>query len=96
MPMFRMAHKGLVSREMVSARFEFNAFGIPIEMSDLNRKNRMFAYRSLVDKTKMKYFINAKHYEATQDSSVLKNDNLKAVRQDSTLLKDLNSKVFPP
>ena len=91
-----MARKGLVSREMVSARFEFNAFGVPIEMSELNRKNRIFAYRSLVDKTRLKYFINAKHYEVTQDSSVLKKENLKAVRNDSTLLNDLNSKVLSP
>jgi hypothetical protein len=84
-----MAKKRLVSREQVSPRLEFNAFGVPIEMSPKNIKNRVYAYHSLVDREKLQHFIDAAHYEVSQDSGVLKQKRLKSAQKDSTLLNDL-------
>jgi hypothetical protein len=85
----RMTGKRLVSREQVSPRLEFNAFGVPIEMSPKNIRNRVYAYHSLVDREKLQHFIDAAHYEVSQDSGVLKQKRLKSAQKDSTLLNDL-------
>ena len=87
-----MTKKRLVSREQVSPRLEFNAFGVPIEMSPKNIRNRVYAYHSLVDMEKLKHFIDAAHYEAGQDSGYLKQKKMKAAQEDSELLNELRYK----
>lgn len=87
-----MHKKRLVTRKQVTPRFEFNAFGVPIEMSRKNLKNKVYIYHSSVDQTKLKHFINAAAYEVSQDSSRLKKSDLRATRQDATLLNELNKK----
>lgn len=88
-----MTRKGLVSRKIVSPRNEFNAFGILIEMSPQNRRNRIYEYKTLVDRELMRSFIDANAFLFKQDSSIVNHKRLEAARNDSTLLKDLNRKI---
>ena len=90
-----MTKKRLVSREQVSQRLEFNAFGVPIEMSRKNVKNRVYSYHSLVDREKLKHFIDAAHFEVSQDSGYLKQKKMKAAQEDSELLNELRYKRVP-
>lgn len=88
-----MTKKGFVSRRIVSPRNEFNAFGVLIEMSPQNRRNRIYEYRTLVDRDLMRTFIDANYFLFNQDSSIVNMKQLEAARKDSTLLKDLNKKI---
>ncbi len=88
-----MTRKGFVSRKIVSPRNEFNAFGVLIEMSSKNRRNRVYEYHTLVDRELMRSFIDANAFLFKQDSSIVNHKKLKAARNDSTLLKDLNRKI---
>ncbi|MBN2104514.1 hypothetical protein JW835_10790 [bacterium] len=89
-----MTKKNLVTRRLVSPRLEFNAFGVPVEMSRINLKNKVYYYHSSVDQTKLKSFINAAAYEVKQDSGRLKNHKLRAAHQNKNLLDSLNKKVL--
>jgi len=89
----RMTKKGFVSRKIVSPRNEFNAFGVLIEMSPQNRRNRVYEYHTLVDRELMRSFIDANAFLFKQDSSIVNHKRLEAARNDSTLLKDLNRKI---
>jgi len=88
-----MTRKGFVSRKIVSPRNEFNAFGVLIEMSPTNRRNRIYEYKTLVDRELMRSFIDANAFLFKQDSSIVNHRRLEAARNDSTLLKDLNQKI---
>ena len=92
----RMHRKGIVHRKQVSPRNEFNAFGILIEMSMKNRRNKVFTYRSNVKKDLMQTFIDANAYLFSQDSSIVDRKALSAARNDSTLLRDLNVQIHQP
>ncbi len=89
----RMTRKGFVSRTIVSPRNEFNAFGVFIEMSPQNRRNRVYEYHTLVNWGLMRSFIDANAFLFKQDSSIVNHKRLEAARNDSTLLKDLNQKI---
>ncbi|OQX94891.1 hypothetical protein B6I21_08250 [candidate division KSB1 bacterium 4572_119] len=91
-----MVKKGLVSRRIVSPRNEFNLFGVLIEMSATNRRNRIYEYRSNVDRDLMRTFVDANAYLYSEDSSIVDLKQLRAARQDSSLLKDLNVKLNTP
>lgn len=88
-----MTKKRFVSRKIVSPRNEFNAFGIMIEMSPQNIRNRVYEYHTLVDRDLMRTFIDANFFLFNQDSSIVNRKQLEAARKDSTLLKDLNTKI---
>ena len=88
-----MTRKRFVSRKIVSPRNEFNAFGVLIEMSPTNRRNRIYEYHTLVDRELMRSFIDANAFLFKQDSSIVNHNRLQAARNDSTLLKDLNQKI---
>jgi predicted transcriptional regulator len=92
----RMTHRGLVYRRQVSPRFEFNAFGIGIEMSMQNRRNKVYEYHSNVDQEVMQRFINANAYLFKEDSSIVDQSQLRAVQDDATLLEDLDRKMHLP
>lgn len=78
-----LADEGLVSRKIVSPRNEFT-IGLPfkdisIEMSELNRKNRIFQYKPRISREEMLQFLNAVLYQiennnnkATKDTSQVK------------------------
>ena len=72
-----MSKKRLVSRRIVSPRNEFNLFGVLIEMSPTNRRNRIYEYRSNVDRDVMRKFIDANAFLFSEDSSIV---NLKQLR----------------
>ena len=91
-----MTTKGFLDRKMVSPRFEFNAFGIMIEMSPTNRRNRVYEYRSKVDEGTMKRFIDANAFLYQDDKSIVNHKRLRAARNDSTLLNDLNTRIKQP
>ncbi|MDZ7331389.1 MAG: hypothetical protein ONB31_05385 [candidate division KSB1 bacterium] len=88
-----MARKGLVSRKIVSPRNEFNAFGVLIEMSPQNQRNRVYEYRALVDRELMRSFIDAHYYLFKRDSNIVNLKRLEAAKRDSTLLPDLNRMI---
>ncbi|MDZ7319325.1 MAG: hypothetical protein ONB11_09240 [candidate division KSB1 bacterium] len=93
-----MIRKGLVSRKIVSPRHEFNAFGVLIEMSAQNRRNRIYQYHALVSRDLMRTFIDANAYLFTRDYSIVNQKQLAAAQKDSSLLLELNRKmqrVFP-
>jgi len=92
----KMNRKKIVSRYQVSPRFEFNAFGVMIEMSPTNRRNKVYAYQSNVDRDLMKKFIDANAYLFKEDSSIVNQKQLKAARKDNMLLKELNTKIHTP
>jgi len=92
----RMTHRGLVYRRQVSPRFEFNAFGIGIEMSMQNRRNRVYEYHSNVKREVMRRFINANAYLFKEDSSIVDQEQLRSVQNDATLLEDLDRKMHLP
>jgi predicted transcriptional regulator len=58
-----LASKGVLSSELVSPRNEFTIAtplgGTGIEMSAQNRRNRIFRYKSLIDRQHMIRFLNA-------------------------------------
>ncbi|NOZ62123.1 MAG: hypothetical protein GXO74_10615 [Calditrichaeota bacterium] len=89
----RITAKGLVSRRIVSPRNEFNMFGVLIEMSPTNRRNRVYEYRSNVDRELMRKFVDANAYLVSKDSTLLGKKHLRAAQKDSTLLRDLNLKL---
>lgn len=91
-----MTQKRLVRRELISPRFEFNAFGMMIEMSSQNRRNRIYSYHSNVDRELMRKFINANAYLFKEDSSIVNQHQLRAALKDQTLIEDLNHKIFQP
>ncbi|MFZ5515253.1 MAG: hypothetical protein ACOY90_01360 [Candidatus Zhuqueibacterota bacterium] len=86
--------KKLVRRKIVSPRNEFNFFGVMIEMSPSNIRNRVYEYHSNVDRNLMRTFIEANAYLFSSDSSIINRKLFQAVRKDSLLLKDLNQKLF--
>lgn len=88
-----MTRKGLVSRKIVSPRHEFNAFGILIEMSAQNRRNRVYEYHALVTRELMRTFIDANAYLFARDASIVNQKRLAAAQKDSTLLHELNRKM---
>ncbi len=88
-----MTRKGFVSRKQVSPRFEFNAFGVLIEMSPTNRRNRVYEYRSKVDEKAMKRFIDANAFLYKENKNIVNMKQLQAARNDSTLLLDLNARI---
>lgn len=90
----KMANRGLVNRRIVSPRNEFNMFGVLIEMSPTNRRNRVYEYRSNVDRDLMRRFVDANLYLIRKDSLNRKQSNLRVSARDSTLLKDLNEKLI--
>lgn len=90
----RMTRKGLVSRKIVSPRNEFNLFGNLIEMSPTNRRNRIYEYHSRVNRNLMRTFIDANYFLFRNDSSIIDQKQFKLIQNDSTLLKDLNTKLF--
>jgi predicted transcriptional regulator len=92
----RMHRKGIVHRKQVSPRNEFNAFGVLIEMSMKNRRNKVYTYRSNVKKELMQTFIDANAYLFSRDSSIVNHRALRAARNDSTLLRDLNVQIHQP
>ncbi|HDP99065.1 MAG TPA: hypothetical protein ENN22_07780 [bacterium] len=92
----KMTQKGLVSRRIVSPRNEFNLFGRLIEMNATNRRNRIFEYRSNVDRQLMRTFVEANSYLFSEDSSIVNLKQLQAARKDSTLFDDLNVKLHQP
>ena len=94
--MVGMTKKELVSRRIVSPRNEFNLFGVLIEMSYLNFRNRIYEYRSNVDRDLMKRFVDANNFLFSEDSSIVNLKQLRAARKDSSLLKDLNVKLNRP
>jgi len=89
-----MTGKNLITRRQVSPRLEFNAFGVPIEMSRKNMRNTVYIYHSSVDQTKLKHFINAAAYEVKLDSNYLKHPKLTSAQQDAKLLDSLNNKML--
>ncbi|MBC8184675.1 hypothetical protein H8E88_26570 [candidate division KSB1 bacterium] len=91
-----MSKKSLVSRRIVSPRNEFNLFGVLIEMSPTNRRNRIYEYRSNVDRDLMRTFVDANAYLFSEDSSIVNLKQLRAARKDSGLLRDLNVKLNQP
>jgi hypothetical protein len=91
-----MAQKDLVSRRIVSPRNEFNLFGLLIEMSPTNVRNRIFEYRSNVDRELMRKFIDANAFLFSEDESIVNLRQLRAAKKDSTLLRDLNVKLNQP
>ena len=91
-----MIRKNMVSRKQVSPRHEFNAFGILIEMSPQNRKNKVYSYHSNIDRELMKRFIDANAYLFKEDSSIVNRKQLEAARRDTALLRDLNTKIHLP
>ncbi len=92
----RMTRRGLIHRRQVSPRFEFNAFGVGIEMSRQNRKNKIYAYQSNVKREVMRRFINANAYLFKEDSSIVDQKQLRSVQNDATLLEDLDRKIHLP
>jgi len=90
----KMVRKGFVGRKIVSPRNEFNLFGNLIEMSPTNRRNRIYEYHSLVNRNLMRTFIDANYFLFRNDSSIIDQRLFKMIQNDSTLLKDLNSKLF--
>ena len=88
-----MTRKGFVSRKIVSPRNELNAFGVLIEMSPKNLRNRVYQYHTLVDRELMRSFIDANAFLFKQDSSIVNYKRLEAARKDSTLLIDLNRSI---
>ncbi|MBD3288187.1 hypothetical protein GF337_05230 [candidate division KSB1 bacterium] len=92
----QMTRRGLVYRRQVSPRFEFNAFGIGIEMSMQNRRNKVYEYHSNVDREVMQRFINANAYLFREDSSIVDQQQLRAAQHDATLLEDLDKKMLQP
>ena len=88
-----MTRKGLVSRRIVSPRNEFNLFGALIEMSPTNRRNRIYEYRSNVDRDLMRRFVDANAFLFKEDSSIVNLERLREVKNDRTLLNDLNVKL---
>jgi len=90
----RMTKRGFVRRKIVSPRNEFNAFGVLIEMSPQNIRNRIYAYQTNVDRNLMQRFINANEYLYRNDSSIVNQKQLHAAQKDTALLKDLNEKMF--
>ncbi len=91
-----MTKKDLVSRRIVSPRNEFNLFGVLIEMSPQNLRNRIYEYCSNVDREMMRRFIDANAYLFKENSSIINQKRLEAARKDSTLLHDLNVKINTP
>ena len=81
---------------IVSPRNEFNLFGVLIEMSPTNRRNRIYEYRSNVDRDVMRKFIDANAFLFSEDSSIVNLKQLRAARKDSSLLRDLNVKLSKP
>ncbi|MBN1154667.1 hypothetical protein JXB12_07065 [candidate division KSB1 bacterium] len=90
----KMTRKGFLQRELVSPRNEFNAFGVLIEMSSLNRHNRVYSYKTNIDRDLMRKFVDANAYLFREDSTIVRQKHLQAARHDSTLLRDLNKKIF--
>ncbi|HDL18727.1 MAG TPA: hypothetical protein ENH29_06710 [Bacteroidetes bacterium] len=88
-----MVKKKLVSRKIVSPRNEFNLYGVMIEMSMKNRRNRVYEYQSRVNKKMMKKFIDANAYLFKSGSSIVNIKQLHAALHDSSLLYDLERKI---
>ncbi len=71
-----LVDKGLLKKKIVSPRNEFTFFGLTgdsgIEMSNANRRNRIFEYTPLLGKEEMRDYLNAILYQqklALQDST---------------------------
>ncbi len=60
-----MANRGFLDRKKISPSHEFSLFGVAgIEMSPLNRSNKVFLYWSVVPKAKLITYLDAKRYLA--------------------------------
>ena len=90
----KMTGKGYLQREIVSPRHEFNAFGVLIEMSPQNRRNRIYSYKTNLDRDLMRKFVDANSYLFREDSTIINQKHLRSARYDSTLLRDLNEQIL--
>lgn len=86
-----LADEGLVSRKIVSPRNEFTIGlpfkGISIEMSELNRKNRIFHYKPRISREEMLKFLNAVLYQ-------IENGERSKTSRDSTQIRKLQKLVL--
>jgi len=65
-----MANRGFLGSKKISPSHEFSLFGIAgIEMSPLNRKNKVFLYWPVVPKDKLITYLDAKRYLAYSSAS---------------------------
>jgi len=96
----KMTKKGWLDRKQVSPSqyftFQLQGEELPfkIEMSQKNRRNRVYLYHSNVEYDKMKNFILANAYNIEVDSSIMYTEKLKAARNDTNLIEYLRNKIL--
>ncbi len=92
-----MRDKGMLSRQQMSPANELTVgvllLSTKIEMSQMNRLNRVYQYHSRIEKDLMQKFIRTYALRANEDSSVVDHPKLKAAQHDSTLLEELNYRI---
>lgn len=92
-----MQDKNLVSRVLVSPANELTLSALvvatKVEMSPKNRRNRVYEYRTRVDLESMKRFIRTNAARYKDDSMVVYQNNMRAARQDSLLLDELDFRI---
>jgi len=54
--------KGFVRRKLVSPRNELTLFGIPVELSGKNRRNRVYRYESAVTRGEILTYLNSRRF----------------------------------
>lgn len=92
-----MRDKGMLSRQQMSPANELTVsvllLSTKVEMSQMNRLNRVYQYHSRIEKDLMQKFIRTYAFRANDDSSVANLPKLKAALGDSTLLEELNYRI---
>ncbi len=92
-----MRDKGMLSRQQISPANELTVgvlfLATKVEMSQLNRLNRVYQYHCRVEKDLMQKFIRNYAIKASEDSSVVNHPKLRAARRDSSLLDELNYRI---
>lgn len=92
-----MRDKGMLSRQQMSPANELTVgvllLSTKVEMSQMNRLNRVYQYHSRIEKDLMQKFIRTYASRASDDSSIVNLPKLKAAINDPALLDELNYRI---
>lgn len=89
-----LVNKGFLKRKKVSPENIFTFFGIPIEMSSLNRKNEIYEYEPKLTRNKIMDFLQARLYLLKEKRHTEPADSLHLQSQIRNLQKKIQFLLF--
>jgi len=98
-----LLQKGFVRRKLVSPRNELMFFGVPVELSARNRRNRVYRYEPAVTRGEILTYLNSRRFllldriqKAPQDSPALAGELAGLEKKIRMFMESLSHPSLPP